>query len=315
MEDELDEWLGGFVVFITVLAAMFGAALCIACVVWPYEPDGTPFWFLGVVWQSPLMLAWALLIATTGALSWAGMFAGVRACASAWKRIPERQHRRWLAATIGLLVLALFGMPTVASLYPLKVSWPLGDYHSTRIGVISLAVLLPALTAIAGMWFTAVAASDSLDKPKLQPQFEIALFLELSRRVQSLLWFVGIVIGCAVLSTGTLRKAMIAGGWASDNKFPAELVLAYGAYYTLLLIISYLGPYVLVRRAGERLVDHLAGSAAGTRDEAAAVAWQEQRDKLAKTLKLSNTLQESLVGALAILGPIVGGLLSLALPD
>lgn len=313
--DELDEWLGGFVLFAAVFAAVFGAGLCILCVVWPWEGDGTLFHFLSAVWRSPLMLAWALLIATTGALSWAGLAAGARACRSAWKRIELPKHKLWVAGTTVLLILALFGMPTVASQYPLLVEWPLGDYHSARIGVISVVVMVPALTAIVGMWLTAVAIFDAIDLGKDTPQYKVALYLEFSRRVQSMLWFVGIVIGCAVLSTGTLRQAMIAGGWAKDNKFPAELVLAYAAYYTLLLIISYLGPYVLVRRAGERLVNDLAGSKDIKAIEADAVAWQEQRDKLAKTLRLSNTLQESLVGALAILGPIVGGLLSLALPD
>lgn len=308
--DELDDWLGGFVVFGAMGLAMVGAAFCVACIVCGDSSFGES------VQKSPLMLVWAVLIGTTGALSFAGLTAGARACTSGWKRITEKRHRRWLVGTICLLVILLSGMPIFAQQYPLDVRWPLGEHHSTRIAVITIAVLLPALTAIVGMWFTAVAAFDSLDKDKrnLKPQFEIALHLELSRRLQSLLWFVGIVIGCAVLSTGTLRRAMIEGPWAREHTFPQELVLAYGAYYTLLLIVSYLGPHMLMRRAGDRLVDYLADSDGTKRDKLAAIEWQQQRAKLAAMLNLGSSLQESLIGTLAILAPIVGGLLSLALP-
>jgi hypothetical protein len=299
----LDDWLGGFVVFWVVTAALAGGALSAGLVF------GSPN-FKSAVDRSPLVLAWGILLGADGALAWAGLFPALGAC---WNgllalRASGRKHLIWIFATIAAITAAVATLQWLSlGASPSSVEWPLGNDQGSRMTWATVVIFVPVMMAIVGMWFTAVQIFDSLDKTVLD-RHDVANFLELRERLQNLFWFVGIVIAGAMLATGTLRQALIDGDYTTKETFPAFMVVAYGTVITLLLIVSYVPPHILIQRTGTRLVHYLARG-----DDLH--AWNEDRRRLIEDLDLGVSLQNTVKNLLAILAPILAGLASVAFPD
>jgi hypothetical protein len=305
-----DYWLSGFAVFCMVLGALIGGA--VAAMVLELGSS-----LPEAIKASPLFLAWTTLITAEGAISWAG---AMPAAAAAWyagkairradvKDAPARNFK-WIALT----VLAIFAVLTAAVLFepratPLDVHWPLGEEHRTRVALMTGFVLLPPLVAVVAMWLLAICAVYE-SRRSVEKKTLVTTHLELRGRVQGLLWYLGVVIGGGVLATGTLRHAMLEAGYATDKHFPQSLVLAYGAFFTLLLVICYVPTHLMVEHAGKRILD------AVLPDEPAATIldWQKSRKELLQLLHLDTALQDSLKNTIAILAPILAGLASMALP-
>lgn len=301
-KDSIDFWLGGVIVFGMVVGALVGGVASATIL-------ATAPGFTAAVQKTPMVIGWTVLIAAEGAVSWAGAFPSV----TAWwvsTKAAEGRNRKWLpltlAAIVGVIVFAFVVEPRV---FPLDVPWPLGESHYTRVGVMSFFVLIPPFLALAGMWSSAIAAFElSFDKfdGKKKDVDVVATFVELRERVQSLLWYLGVVIGGAMLATGALRKSMLDVGM-TEKQYPSTLVLVYGAFFTLLLIISYVPAYLLLQRGGKRLVYRLA-------DGENVLAWNDQRQKLATLLVPTTGIGDTLKSTVAIFSPIVAGFLTLALP-
>ncbi|NVB82622.1 MAG: hypothetical protein HOV81_29850 [Kofleriaceae bacterium] len=301
-KDSIDYWLGGFIVFGMVVGALVGGI--VSAVILATAPG-----FTAAVQKTPLVIGWTVLIAAEGAVSWAGVLPAV----SAWwvsTKAAERRNRKWLpmtlAAIVGAIALTFVLEPRV---FPLHVPWPLGESHYARVGIMSFFVMIPPFLALAGMWSSAIAGFElSFDKfdDKKKDVDVVATFVELRERVQSLLWYLGVVIGGAMLATGALRQSMLDTGMTKEQ-YPSTLVLVYGAFFTLLLIISYVPAYLLLQRGGKRLVYRLA-------DGDNVLAWNDQRQKLATMLVPTGTIGDTLKSTIAIFSPVVAGFLSLAFP-
>ncbi len=295
-----DVWLDGVMIFAMVAGSLAGGVACALIIT-------SSSHFSAAVAKAPMFLGWITLIAGEGALAWAGFWPSLSSCLTSGK-VVSRRNIKWIAATlgvVGVVVATSFALEPRA--FPLDVEWPLLDEYHRRIAVMSWIVMIPPFVAIVAMWFTAVQAKEVASEKAKPSSDDVAEYLALADRLQSLLWFVGVVIGGAVLATGVLRRAMLDGDFATEKNYPAALVLAYGAFFTLVLVISYVPPYLLVRHAGKQLVGKLIPAG----DDV--IKSQEDRQKLAALLGLDIGLHDSLKNSIAILAPIVAGFASMAL--
>lgn len=211
--------------------------------------------------------------------------------------------------------------------------------------MLSAIICIPPTLAVVAMWLTAAATLESptavATKPPaaavvvvvaLPPMTEpaesevdaVAGYLERRERLQSLLWFVGIVVGCVVLSTGVLRQTMLDGKGATSESYPSSLVLAYGAFFTLVVIVSYVPAFVFMRIAGHRILSVLLASRLADKREVEAndpskktpdlAVWRDERKQLIELLGLDVGLHTTLKDTTAILAPLAAGFASMALP-
>ena len=257
---------------------------------------------------SPLFLAWAMVITGDGILAWSMLLPAGRIIQQLWPGVSAevRQQLRSTLIFIAAMLGAFFTLMPME--FPLEVTWPLGHHHGIRLGAVSALILIPALVAVLVMWLAA-AKAECLPRSADNPVEVVAEYLEQRRTVQGFLWFVGAVIGGTVLATGAMRKAMLAAQYATGAHYPSELVVAYGAFFTLILGLCYLPAYLLMQRAGDRILhDFLKG----TTDVA---AWNKERKRLAKLLGLDASIAQSLKDLGAIVSPLAAGLFSIALPD
>jgi hypothetical protein len=317
IKNSFQEYLGGFVVFLMVLGALFGAVVGAGVILsYPY--------FQAALNRSPLLLAWVVLMGTNAALSWAGVVPSLGVCVNGFVAAKNQgRHWKWLVSALVLILVVIVLGSFILTGFKLDVVWPLGDQQTWRMGITTVTILVPVLLAVFGMWMTAVqseetfespdhSSEENLPKPKgaSKQAFSVenlSAYAALNEQLNGLLWFGGLVVSVGVLTTGTLRSAMIQGKYASNEAFPQALVLAYGLFFTLLLIVSYLPAYLIVHRAGNRLIrEYTTGEAP--------MDWHEKRTKLKEALNLNGDFQETIKTAIAILAPLIASLVSLALP-
>ncbi len=321
-----DYWLSGFVVFWMVCGALVGGAGCVAMIGWGSELRSASE-------ATPLLIAWTALVAATGAISWAGLLPATAAAWAAAKGIRSprsgdepRRNFLWLGLTGGVVVLvvslALVFEPQVA---PLTVAWPLGGQQSTRVGLVTVFTSAPPMIAIAAIWLQAIQAVYDARRTGTSEAKLVTTYLDQRERTRGLLSYVGVVIGAGVLASGILRQGMLAGPYATAKEFPEALVLAYGAFFTLVLVICYVPAHLMLRHAGgvllARALEPLEGGTAPAVAEPgpAAIAsaatlgeWQKRRKDLVELLHLDHDPQGSIRSAVAILAPIIAGFASMA---
>lgn len=257
---------------------------------------------------SPLFLAWAMVITGDGILAFSMLVPAGRIIQKLWPGISA-EVRRQLRSTLVFIAAVLGAFFTLMPKeFPLEVTWPLGEHHGMRLGAVSALILVPALVAVLAMWLAA-ARAECLPGAPASPPAVVAEYLEQRRTVQGFLWFVGAVIGGTVLATGAMRKAMLAAQYATGAHYPSELVLAYGAFFTLILGLCYLPAYIVMQSAGDRIRQEF------LKDTTDVVAWNKERKRLAKLLGLDAGIAQSLKDSGAILSPMIAGLISVALPD
>lgn len=257
---------------------------------------------------SPLFLAWAMVITGDGILAWSMLLPAGRIIQKLWPDLSA-EVRQQLRSTLFFVAVVLGAFFTLMPKeFPLEVTWPLGYYHGIRMGAVSALILAPALVAVLAMWLAA-AKAECLPSAGAAPLAVLTDYREQRRTMQGFLWFVGAVIGGTVLATGAMRKSMLAAQYATPAHYPSELVLAYGAFFTLILGLCYLPAYIVMQGAGERL---LQGFLKETTDVA---AWNKERKRLTKLLGLDAGVAQSLKDVGAILSPLGAGLISVVLPD
>ncbi len=293
---------GGQVTLATVSSSIVGGSCCILAV----AAGGG---YTAAVEKSPLFLAWGLLIAAQGVVAWAGLLPILWTWRRLWATADDRTHRH-LGAALGAVFVCIIAFFLALFLFvpPLHVDWPLGSHHRWRILIVALVVLFPALLAILTMWLAAAGADRPPPEGARMPSEVVQQYLEHRETVQACLWFLGVVVGAVVLATGMLRQSMLAGNFATEETYSATLVLDYGAFFTLIVLLCYAPAYGLIRRAGNRLQHEFLPNTTDV------LSWEEQRSKLTKALGLELRLDQSLKDAVAILSPLLASLVSTALP-
>ncbi len=302
MSEELDPHAqAGQITHGIVSLAVLGGLLAGLTICWSAD-------FQKAMHLSPLFLAWAMVITGDGILAWSMLLPAVRVIQQLWPGVSS-EVRRQLRSTL-IFVAAVLGafFALMPKEFPLEVTWPLGDYHGIRLGAVSALILIPALVAVLAMWLAA-AKAECLPRAAENPLGVVAEYLEQRRTLQGFLWFVGAVIGGTVLATGAMRKSMLAAQYATEAHYPSELVLAYGAFFTLILGLCYVPAYIVMQSAGDRI---LQGFLKSTTDVA---VWHKERKRLAKLLGLDASVAQSLKDIGAILSPLGAGLISVVLPD
>ena len=137
----------------------------------------------------------------------------------------------------------------------------------------------------------------------------IASYLELRAILQRVLLVEGAIIGAAVLASGALRNAVVAFHDHDDSKFPRELVLVYGAYFTTLLALLYAPVYIRLLAVGSHIVDGICPSVDPRSTEWTDV--YEKRKKLDELLELQVATSASFKAGIAIAAPLGSSIVGL----
>jgi hypothetical protein len=124
------------------------------------------------------------------------------------------------------------------------------------------------------------------------------LFLARSH-LRRFLTALGGVVGLAVLSAGALQRAIEAGD--PDTTFTSDLVIAYGALLTGLLLSLYLPAHLSIERRASRLRDELNKPS----DSTDTGSWLKKRQELNGVMEIKGISMDSLEQAILILAPLL----------
>jgi hypothetical protein len=290
----------------TLLLAGLAAAgvLVVALVLFGDALLGTPGWENYEDWRWDLLresdwALWVALVVGQGAL-W-GVLAPLL-----WRAhtgLPGPVHRRDLVLTVGLLAVITLGVDVAR--YSMRIDSPLPG-HFGKATVVTWLGTFVALVAVAGMVRVGRAAwqlrvGDQVDEA-------LASYLALRERLREFLFAAGAVIAGAVLAAGALQIA--ADGYAGQTR-RTDFVLLYGLFLSTLLAAAYAPAFGSLREAGERVLEKL--EPAPEEGEPDWPLGSERRRELRAYLEVDAGLFQSLRVGIAVLAPLLSGLVTLLL--
>lgn len=284
------------------LTSALGFAFILALFAWNYPVPGDPvgqkfvsvpeFW----VWISLLGLMSAFLTIVFAPL---------------WKQFmdlfkeqianqpPGQRSGLILMVIIGTLVyiflIALVYGITLSVRLEFETGFPLG--HSERIRLIyiyALITLLPLMAAILlvykGVLDQAAKISPAAgDEARL---LEIANeLLRYRNLLQNYLLIAGIIVSIVPIATATLRSILITTGFATEQNFPITVVMSYGLFFTLVLVLFYAPTHLLLTETSRKLrdvfcpINSLSGMEASLRQRKSLDEWLQTNIGLAQNLK------------------------------
>lgn len=257
---------------------------------------------------TPQFQVWLFFVAATMA------FAAIVA-APLWKSLQGLQQdwasRRSEIVLMGLVLIVLCALPTL--LTPPQQEKLAG--HRIRMSVLlGLGVAVAAMASV-GIWLVR-AALIKLAHGSEPGEKRIERYLFLRERLHLFLSILGTLLCGLILATGALRNAYIALESPTTEatsklatSFPPELVLAYGAYFTALVVLIYAPAYLALIQAGRQLRDDLfpipSPQSEGWHD------WYSNRSDLEELLQLQQRGLENLESGIAILAPLAGSIVTL----
>lgn len=252
------------------------------------------------VWAVVIGAQTAYWAVVSGSL-WVGLTA-------VWRQgSPGRSSTLALAVTL-ILILVVFPLVSIVARAP----WPLWG-HSGKIRTLTiiggLAVGVPALMGIA---LVQQQVNDQVAGPV--DKDDVPAALQARSQILRFLSVAGAVIGLAVLAAGALRKATVPG-FVPDDRFPAEAVVLYGAFFTGLLLLVYVPAHLALRRLGTRIRDaYFPLSEMPAPDDDAFRGWLDKRTNLETVLQLNVTPSQQLLASLFILAPLISAVLTSFVP-
>lgn len=170
-----------------------------------------------------------------------------------------------------------------------------------------LTVLMPGALAI---WLVRRGLANDFQEVSTKLG-SISHYLRYREQLQRYLMILGLGVTLLTLATGALRQALIAAHATTADKFPVNLVLIFGGYYTLLLAMVYLPAYGTLIESGRRLRD-----AYCPLPEINSPEWEKilaKRKMLEDTLQLQMSFNQSLSAGITILAPLLSGIFSVLL--
>jgi len=220
----------------------------------------------------------------------------------------RRQDLERIAASVAVICVLLIGQPFAARLAHGKMD-PLWG-AAWKIPALTAAgfflVGLPSLLGILGVQAFAVRNLGASVQDS-----DIDGFIELRDDLNRFLALLGASIGLAVLSVGALRHAVLAFNPRVD--VPAETILEYGGFLTLLLAFAYAPANHTLIRLGLRIRDVLFPERPPPKDPGFG-DWYSTRKNLTELLQLEIGTFQRLQTAVLILSPMLSAALSLAIP-
>ncbi|MBV9211921.1 MAG: hypothetical protein JOZ52_14865 [Acidobacteria bacterium] len=213
-----------------------------------------------------------------------------------------------------ICLIALFLLPVLLlSKYiyrsPLK-------YHRGKLRIMSVTGGLIAAIAVINMLLIQAASYSVSGSTETQ----IKTYLSLRSELHTQLFFLGVIIGLATLATGALRNAILAAENrepATPDKakkrraYPAELVLLYGLYYTMLLAFAYVPVYLRMLEVGGDIRNSLYSISASSLADPSSL--QNNREAIGKLLMLGTDPLTSLQAGVAILAPLASSIIAVLL--
>lgn len=219
-------------------------------------------------------------------------------------RVRAEVSARDLVVTLAPLIVLSAAVDVVR--YSTQVRSPLPG-HFGKVTVVTWLGTLVALLAVAGL----VRVGRAAWSLKVEGHGPSALeaYLELRNHLRHFLMTAGTVVAGAVLAAGALQSA--ADGYKGQTGRP-ESALLYGLFLSTLLAAAYGPAFGALNKAGERVLEELEPS-----PKSGDPGWPlgtPRRRKLRAYLGLDAGFVESLRVGVAVLAPLVSGLVSLLLP-
>lgn len=214
-----------------------------------------------------------------------------------------------LLATIIAALLFLAPIPFARQLSTIPRSPLL--YHSLKVNIINLFALAAILPAIIGIQLIDVALQttfssiNSITAEKEQIEL-MQRHRHYRRGLQRYISVLGILIGIVTLATGALRNLVIANSGVPKEDYPITIVLMYGLYYTAVLILLYAPTFFRLTETGRALRDQIVP----LKSIESLSHVYKQRQEIDMILQLNVTTGQSVRTAVAILTPLLSGLLT-----
>lgn len=284
---------------------------------WMSAPDFTER--VGTLDDQPQWVTWILVLAIQ-----ASVFLAVLPAVWIETSRSKLKFRGTPLTTLVILLALLLLLPvTAVSADPIH---PIQDVLRGRTWPITLAGNLVAALAAAGIVRTHKEIEEAAPTASPRdPDEDVAIFLELRRRLRLLGGILAVLVALAVFGAGAQRNAIVAmevanaaEATASEKpavaaeateraeRFGIELVWSYGLYYSFALVLAYLPPYLSLTALGRAIRDKHTPAVAP--NDAAFEERKKVRDAWDDVLQLKTTTAESLRAATLVLVPLITSL-------
>jgi hypothetical protein len=221
----------------------------------------------------------------------------------------------WLKMAALLLFLAWVSRLPVAYQRPFEGMAGLHPWHVYKMSFFGFVGGVVAVLAIVGLWATQAALKEAEGGPAREPGGGVRDFLALRSTLELYLFAAGVIIGAATLATGALRQAVTAACPPAEKQFMVQDVLGYGLAFSLLLALVYAPAHAQLARTRSALREALVPLPESAPAPGAKFwnDWNSERRAVTELLHANAGLFASLAGALSILTPLLGSLVSMLL--
>ena len=193
------------------------------------------------------------------------------------------------------------------SIFSFGRNWQTGYSRGTMTALVLVCFFMVAWPS--RLWMAmSVAAFNSLSERHPAPMEAARQFRKLRERAQLVGFLTAIGIASATLPMGAWRRVALTASPGDPLKFPPEWVMLFGLYWTFFLAAGYVPIHFAISAAGQSLRDSLAPlPPSGAQDFG---DWQKRHKEIEAYLGLDANSTDSFKLALAVLSPLIGGVLS-----
>jgi hypothetical protein len=232
----------------------------------------------------------------------------------AWKSlryIPINVQERIRSVIEGIVAvivafLVLYLLPLLVSFAPATTS-PLAHHEAKFLAltIIGLGCAIPILGGMRSIHAAAIRLGTAQEYTSQQ----LGTFLQLRTQLQWYISVLGAMIGLATLSIGAARNAILDA--IPSANFPPEVVLIYGGYFSIFLVLVYITTYTQLINTGKHVRDVFFPLVTPSQPEWK--EWHEGRKNFEEFLQLRLGTTESLQTSVTILAPLISGIISILL--
>lgn len=231
------------------------------------------------------------------------------AAAILWQSLRQlKEHfvgNRIEIALSSLIIGLLFVLPYFAVRLPDR--FYVLVYHRLKMLLVTCLAFLVGFMAMVGILLVHAALRTTFKD--IQPdEKHIVNFLRLREHLQRFLSILGSLVGLITLATGALRNVSISIEAATKTDFPPELVLAFGAYFTVILALAYIPTYTLLIAVGRQLCETF--FPIPSLESESLAKWYSERKSLEDLLQIRVSVGQNFQTSMAIFAPLVSGILS-----